>query len=101
MVRLRSHPRAKGGLFSDNKLIGRVPEVSSAKDIFNISKLQTNEGRMPPTWINMYGDVNGLALPKKFLLGHDFAGRLLVSMALIPADDPRFYAAPADSMRSP
>ena len=75
--------------------------MSSAKDIFNISKLQTNEGRMPPTWINMYGDVNGLALPKKFLLGHDFAGRLLVSMALIPADDPRFYAAPADSMRSP
>lgn len=56
---------------------------------------------MPPTWIDMYGDVNGLALPKKHLIGHDYAGRLLVSMALIPSDDPRFYPAPADSMRAP
>lgn len=56
---------------------------------------------MPPTWINMYGDVHGLALPKKYLMGYDYAGRLLVSMALIPADVPRFYTAPADSMRAP
>ncbi len=49
----------------------------------------------------MYGDVNGLALPKTHLVGHDSAGRLLVSMALIPTDEPRFYMAPADSMRAP
>lgn len=35
--------------------MANIPEFPSSQDVMNIAQLHSKEGRMEPTWFNMYG----------------------------------------------
>jgi hypothetical protein len=42
-------------LWNSELFLANIPEKPSRMDIFNISDLLSKEGKMEPTWINIYG----------------------------------------------
>jgi len=73
-----------GEYLPDDVFMANVPESPSDKDIMNISTLHSKEGRMEPTWINLYG-----VRPREWRSGMSrlhasaFMGRVLMSLHLI------------------
>ena len=67
-----------------DEFMANVPEQPSATDVMNIAALHSKEGRMDPTWFNMYG-----VRPKEWRSGMSrlhasaFMGRVLMSLHLI------------------
>ena len=78
-----------GDFFPEDHFLANVPEHPSGSDMMNIATLHSKEGKMDPTWINMYG-----IRPKEFKSGMDrlhasaFMGRVLMSLHLLPNDRP-------------
>lgn len=46
---------SKGSKLISDTFIANLPEFPSQNDFFNISKLLAIDGRLKPTWINLYG----------------------------------------------
>ena len=78
-------------------LIANVPEKLKEKDIFNIINIQSQNGHIPFTWINLYGIPK--SEKKNFLSkllkkqnthfeGTSYMGRILLGLTLNPHENP-------------
>ena len=79
--------------------MANVPEHPSGSDVMNIATLHSKEGKMDPTWINLYG-----IRPKEYKSGMDrlhassFMGRVLMSLHLLPNDRPELSTSQSQSV---
>jgi len=81
--------------------MANLPECPSAVDVMNIAILNSKEGRMEPTWFNMYG-----VRPKEWRSGMSrlhasaFMGRVLMSLHLIQNDRPVLSTSAGNSVNT-
>ena len=99
-------PRAR------DKLLGTLPEVPSDHDFFSINSLLSKGGVMPCRWINLYGQdpqedtfwnsiKKATGSRKKTYFGTKYLGRVLISMAVSPNEDPETGVSRASPYREP
>lgn len=107
---------SEGSAFSSDDFIANMPEFPSENDYFNISKLLAIEGRLKPTWINLYGihpDGNliffifcidrGWFVTKSYNKkeGSVFLGRVLITMQLLPHERPSLMVQSSTPVKEP
>ena len=78
-------------------LIANIPEKLKEKDIFNIINIQSQNGHIPFTWINLYGIPKSektnffsklINKKKEYKEGTAYMGRVLLSLTLNPHENP-------------
>ena len=78
------------GALSPNVFIANIPEHPSALDNFNLTKLMSQDGRMPIRWINLYGTkpLERSSKTKMRKEGTSWLGRVLISFNLVSNERP-------------
>ena len=90
------------GLFA-NTFIANIPEHPDATDPFNLTKLQANDGRMAPRWVNLYGTHpdDRADNTKGRKEGSSFLGRVLLAFSLVANERPQLNAGQASAIKEP
>ena len=88
---------------SPNIFIANIPEHPQEGDFFNLSKLQSSDGRMPARWINLYGvpPKERSAKTKSLREGTAFLGRILLAMNLSSNDYPARATTSSGPLKEP
>jgi hypothetical protein len=76
---------------SANMFIANIPEHPSQTDLFNISKLMAQDGRMTARWINLYG-TRPLERSKRTRgkkEGSQYLGRIIVAINMVTNERPQ------------
>ena len=75
---------------SRNVYIANIPEHPNQSDLFNITQLMANDGRMAVRWINLYGTepLERSDRTKRRKEGSAYLGRVMVALNMISNDRP-------------
>lgn len=81
---------SKQTMLSKNIYIANIPEHPNMFDQFNLTKLFSQDGRMPARWINLYGTspLERSDRTKGRRQGSQYLGRVLLAFSLISNERP-------------
>jgi hypothetical protein len=88
---------------SANMFVANIPEHPSQNDLFNISKLMAQDGRMTARWINLYG-TQPLERSKRTRgkkEGSQYLGRMIVAINMVTNERPQLQSAQGNAVREP
>lgn len=79
-----------------NVYIGNIPEHPTQTDLFNITQLMANDGRMPALWMNLYGTppLERSERTKRRREGSAYLGRVLIALNMISNEKPQLMSQP-------
>lgn len=94
---------SKNSGFTANTYIANIPEHPQENDFFNLSKLLSNDGRMPARWFNLYGTKPQERSPKTKSMreGTQYLGRVLIQMSVTPNEYPNLTIQNANAIKEP
>lgn len=74
-----------------NVYIANIPEHPNQTDLFNITQLMANDGRMTKRWMNLYGTepLERSDRTKRKKEGTAYLGRVLVSLTMLSNEKPQ------------
>ena len=89
--------------FSRNVFIGNIPEFPEQTDLFNLTQLRDNDGRMTARWINIYGTppMERSDRTKRRKEGSAYLGRVLIALNMISNDRPQLRSEPGNPIKEP
>ena len=75
---------------SRNVYIANIPEHPNQSDLFNITQLMANDGRMPKRWINLYGiePLERSDRTKRKKEGTAYLGRVMIFLSMLSNEKP-------------
>lgn len=91
------------GALSPNIFIANIPEHPNDMDPFNLTKLMTQDGRMPLRWINLYGTkpLERSSKTKMRKEGTSWLGRVLINFNLVTSERPMLGDSIAPAIKEP
>lgn len=80
------------GMMSKNEFIANIPEHPGPMDMFNIIKLQSQDGRMKARWFHLYGThpENRNDSTKSLTEGTQYLGSVLLALSLVTTNKPSY-----------
>ena len=91
------------GAVTRNVFIANVPEYPEISDLFNLTQLRDNDGKMPARWMNLYGTppLERSDRTKSRREGSAYLGRVLMGLVMLSNERPQFKKEPAPNITDP